>query len=81
MTDKMLIAIRVAAVLTAVFLIGCGVSSTEPGGGSKGQASTGVSSSGYPAGEPKDAGSPALASSTESQHSRDQDKEKEKEGK
>jgi hypothetical protein len=33
---------------------------------------TGVSSSGYPAGEPKDAGSPALASSTESQYSRDQ---------
>jgi len=76
MIEKMLITIRVAALLTAVFLIGCGVSSTEPGGGSKGQASTGVSSSGYPAGEPKDAGSPALASSTESQYSRDQ-KEKE----
>jgi hypothetical protein len=77
MKDKMLITIRVAAVLAAVLLIGCGVSSTEPGGGSKGQASTGVSSSGYPAGEPKDAGSPALASSTESQYSRDQKEEKE----
>jgi hypothetical protein len=75
MTDKMLIAIRVAAVLTAVCLIGCGVGSTEPGGGSKAQASTGVSASGYPAGEPKDGGSPALASSTESQYSRDQKKE------
>jgi hypothetical protein len=72
----MLITIRVAALLTVVFLIGCGVSSTGPGGGSKGQGETGVSSSGYPAGEPKDAGSPALASSTESQYSRDQ-KEKE----
>jgi len=64
--------IRVAALLTAGFLIGCGTSSTEPEGGSKLQAETGVSSSGYPAGQPKDAGSPALASSTESQYSRDQ---------
>lgn len=62
----------IAALLAASLLIGCGVSSTEPGGGSKSQASTGVSSSGYPAGEPKDAGSPALASSSESQYSRDQ---------
>jgi hypothetical protein len=76
MIEKMLITIRVAALVAAALLIGCGVSSTEPGGGSKAQASTGVSSSGYPAGEPKDAGSPALASSTESQYSRDQ-KEKE----
>jgi hypothetical protein len=59
-------------LIAAGLLIGCGTSSTEPGGGSKGQASTGVSDSGYPAGEPKDAGSPALASSTESQYSRDQ---------
>jgi hypothetical protein len=76
MIEKMLITIRVVALLTAVFLIGCGVSSTGPDGGSKHQAETGVSSSGYPAGEPKDGGSPALASSTESQYSRDQ-KEKE----
>jgi hypothetical protein len=59
-------------LIAAGLLIGCGTSSTEPGGGSKHQAETGLSSSGYPAGEPKDAGSPALASSTESQYSRDQ---------
>ncbi|HXE64961.1 MAG TPA: hypothetical protein VN519_15560 [Bryobacteraceae bacterium] len=64
-----------AALITAVLLIGCGTSSTSPGGGSKGQATTGVSVSGYPAGAPKDAGSPALASSTEAQYSRDQKKE------
>jgi len=64
--------IGIAALLTAGFLIGCGTSSTGPEGGSQRQAETGVSSSGYPAGEPKDAGSPALASSTESQYSRDQ---------
>jgi hypothetical protein len=64
--------IGIAALLSAGLLIGCGTSSTEPGGGSKSQALTGVSESGYPAGEPKDAGSPALASSTESQYSRDQ---------
>ena len=64
--------IGIAALLTAGFLIGCGTSSTGPEGGSKNQAATGVSVSGYPAGEPKDAGSPALASSTESHYSRDQ---------
>jgi len=64
--------IGIATLLTAGLLIGCGTSSTEPEGGSKQQATTGVSSSGYPAGEPKDTGSPALASSTESQYSRDQ---------
>lgn len=64
--------IGVAALLTAGLCIGCGVASTGPDGGSKGQSSTGVSSNGYPAGEPKDAGSPALASSSEAQYSRDQ---------
>ncbi len=64
--------ITVSALLAAGLLIGCGTSTTEPNGGSKQQTMTGVSSSGYPAGEPKDAGSPALASSTESQYSRDQ---------
>ena len=64
--------IGIAALLTAGLLIGCGTSSTGPFGGSKHQAETGVSASGYPAGEPKDAGSPALASSTESKYSRDQ---------
>jgi hypothetical protein len=62
----------IAALLTAGLSAGCGVSSTGPDGGSKMQTQTGVSSSGYPASEPKDAGSPALASSTESRYSRDQ---------
>jgi hypothetical protein len=39
---------------------------------------TGVSSTGYPAGQPADAGSPALASSTETQYSRDQSEDKDK---
>jgi hypothetical protein len=60
-------------MLAAGISVGCGVSSTEPNGGSKAQSSTGVSSSGYPAGDPQDAGSPALASSTESKYSRDQE--------
>ncbi|HEX4135637.1 MAG TPA: hypothetical protein VHY84_13565 [Bryobacteraceae bacterium] len=63
--------IGIASLLTAGFLMGCGTSSTGPNGGSKHQTETGVSSSGYPGGEAKDAGSPALASSTESQYSRD----------
>jgi hypothetical protein len=63
------------ALIASGFLIGCGTSTTSPGGGSKGQATTGVSVSGYPAGQPKDAGSPALASSTEAQYSREQKKE------
>ena len=71
-------AIGIAALLTAVFCIGCGVASTGPDGGSKQQSSTGVSSSGYPAGEPKDAGSPALASSSEAKYSRDQEPEADK---
>jgi hypothetical protein len=63
-----------AAALTMVsgLLIGCGTSTTGPDGGSKHQTGTGVSSSGYPAGAPKDAGSPALASSSETRYSRDQ---------
>jgi hypothetical protein len=61
-----------ALTLSAGLLVGCGTSSTGPDGGSKLQTQTGVNSTGYPAGEPKDAGSPALASSTESQYSRDQ---------
>ena len=64
--------IAVAALVAAGLLIGCETSSTGPGGGSKLQTETGISSSGYPAGEAKDAGSPALASSTESQYSRGQ---------
>ena len=56
--------------------MGCGTSTTGPDGGSKAQTATGVSESGYPAGQPKDAGSPALASSTEQQYSRDQTEKK-----
>jgi hypothetical protein len=66
-----------ALMLPAGLFIGCGTSTTGPDGGSKMQTQTGVTSSGYPAGAPKDAGSPALASSSESQYSRDQ-KEKAK---
>jgi hypothetical protein len=65
--------ILAATVLTAGMLMGCGPSSTGPEGGSKRQTATGVSASGYPAGAPKDAGSPALASSSETRHSREQE--------
>ena len=68
--------ITATALIAAGLLIGCGTSSTGPDGGSKQQTQTGVSSSGYPAGEPKDSGSPALASSTEQQYSRDQTEKK-----
>jgi hypothetical protein len=51
------------------------VASTGPDGGSKQQSETGVSPSGYPAGDARDAGSPALASSSESKYSRDQEPE------
>jgi hypothetical protein len=68
--------ISAAVLMAAVLLIGCGTSTTGPDGGSWQQSRTGVSSSGYPAGEPKDAGSPALASSTESEYSRDQTEKK-----
>lgn len=54
----------VPAILFAALLTGCGTSS--PGDtGSKHQTMTGVSESGYPGGQPKDAESPALASSGE----------------
>jgi hypothetical protein len=61
-----------ALMLSAGLFIRCGTSTTGPDGGSKMQTQTGVTATGYPSGEPKDAGSPALASSTESQYSRDQ---------
>jgi hypothetical protein len=60
--------IAIFALLTAGFLAGCGTSSSGPAG-SKHQTMTGVSESGYPGGQPKDAESPALASSTEQDHS------------
>jgi hypothetical protein len=68
--------IAAVALTAAGLLIGCGTSTTGPEGGSKAQTQTGVSSSGYPAGEPKDAGSPALASSTEHEYSREQAEKK-----
>jgi hypothetical protein len=55
-----------ATILTALSLISCGTSSHD----SKMQTRTGVMpSTGYPGGQPKDAESPALASSTETAHS------------
>lgn len=64
--------IAATALIAAGLLIGCGVSTTGPDGGSRAQTHTGVNENGYPGGAPKDAGSPALASSSESQYSRDQ---------
>jgi hypothetical protein len=69
--------VMLAAAALAVLLSACGTSSRGPEG-SLHQAMTGVSASGYPAGEPKDTGSPALASSSEQQYSRDQSEEKDK---
>jgi len=58
-----------AVLLSVALLAGCGTASDD----SKQQASTGISpQTGYPAGQPKDPGSPALASSTESKYSREQ---------
>ena len=59
-----------AILVTAGLLTGCGTTTTGPLGGSKANLMTGVSQSGYPAGQPAYAGSPALASSSESQYSR-----------
>ena len=56
-------------LLTAGFLIGCGTSTTGPAGGSKEQTRTGVSETGYPGGQPVDAESPSLSSSTEQKYS------------
>jgi hypothetical protein len=56
--------------LAVVFLSSCGTSTTGPGGGSKAQTMSGVSESGYPAGKPKDAESPALGSSSEQANSK-----------
>lgn len=65
--------IAATALIAAGLLIGCGTSTTGPDGGSRFQTDNGVSgTSNYPAGHPVDAGSPALASSSESKYSRDQ---------
>jgi hypothetical protein len=69
--------IAATALIAAGLLIGCGTSTVGPTGGSKFQTQNGVSgSSNYPAGQPTDAGSPALSSSSESKYSRDQAEEK-----
>ncbi len=59
----------VTLLLTAGFLAGCGTSTTGPEG-SKHQTQTGVSETGYPGGQPKDAESPALSSSSEQKYAR-----------
>ena len=64
-----------AGILALFFLAGCGTSSEGPGG-SKAQTRSGVNANGYPGGKPNDAHSPALSSSSEQLHSRDQDAEK-----
>ncbi len=55
--------------MAAGYLTGCGTSTSGPDG-SMHQTKTGISPSGYPAGQPKDAESPALASSSEQAYSK-----------
>jgi len=69
-----------AALAAAALLAGCGTSTFGPEGGSRSNTMTGVSASGYPGGKPMYAGSPALASSTEVQYSRDAGEAKEAAG-
>jgi hypothetical protein len=70
MIENMLQKLRIVTLLlTAGFLMSCGTSTTGPDG-SKHETQTGVSETGYPGGQPKDAESPALSSSTEQQYSR-----------
>lgn len=56
-------------LLTAGFLTGCGISSWGPDG-SRHQTQTGTAGTGYPGGQPADAESPALSSSTEQKYAR-----------
>ena len=72
MYRKLFLAVALAAGL---FLVGCGTSSEGPGG-SKAQTMSGVNENGYPGGKPTDPHSPALGSSSEQVHSREQDAEK-----
>jgi hypothetical protein len=69
--------ILAATLLMAGILAGCSTSTFGPDGGSRSQTMTGVSMSGYPGGQPTYAGSPALASSSEQEYSRDQKAEAE----
>jgi hypothetical protein len=57
----------VLVLLTAGFLMGCGISTLGPDG-SRHQTATGVSETGYPGGQPVDAESPALSTSTEQKY-------------
>jgi hypothetical protein len=68
------------ALAATIFLTACGTSSRGPSG-SMSQTMSGVNPNGYPGGKPVDAYSPALASSSEQLHSRDQDAEKKAEAK
>jgi hypothetical protein len=66
------------ALLTAGLLVGCGVSTMEPDGGSREQTYTGKSgSNGYPgnSAQSNDAESPALSSSTEQKYSGTEERE------
>jgi hypothetical protein len=57
----------ILVLLTAGFSMGCGMSSFGPDG-SRHQTQTGVSETGYPGGQPVDAESPALSTSTEQKY-------------
>ena len=63
------ITLSLVVLVGAVVLGGCGTSTAGPIG-SKHQTMSGVSESNYPAGQPKDAESPALASSSEQENSK-----------
>lgn len=70
MIEGMLQRLGIAVILlTAGFLVSCGTSTPGPEG-SKHQTATGVSETGYPGGQPTDAESPALGSSTEQKYAR-----------
>lgn len=66
MLQKMLF---VLVLLTAGFSMGCEISTLGPVG-SRHQTKTGVSETGYPGGQPVDAESPALSSSTETKYAK-----------
>jgi hypothetical protein len=57
----------ILVLLTAGFSMGCGISTFGPDG-SRHQTATGVSETGYPGGQPVDAQSPALSTSTEQKY-------------
>ena len=76
MIKKLPLSVAILAGFAAsLAMVGCGTSSGGPGG-SKAQTMSGVNENGYPGGKPVDSHSPALASSSEQLHSREQDAEK-----